>query len=65
MTFQSFWLHVLGQEALEPEEEDSVAAGHDYWRSGRHCFDRYYSGAGNHHWHSCLGGQEGKCYYIF
>ena len=33
---QSVRVHVLGQEAVEPQEEDPLAAGHVGRRSSRH-----------------------------
>ena len=34
LIFQSVWLHLLGEEAVESEEKDTLAAWDARWRAG-------------------------------
>ena len=60
LPLQSLRLHVLGQEAVEQEEEDPVAAGHPGGGSrGDHPHRRHRRPRHDHR-HSRLGRQKGK-----
>jgi len=56
---QSVRVHVLGQEAVEPQEEDPLAAGHVGRRSSRHWPHCCHRRPSHHHWHAYLGRPEG------
>ena len=57
---QSIWLYLLGEEALEQEEEDSVAAGHPDRSAGRHHPHRRHRRPRHGHRHPCLRRPQGE-----
>lgn len=60
LSFQSFWLYVLGEEALEQEEEDPVAAGNPDRRPGGHHPHRRHRRSRHGHRHSRLHRPQGE-----
>ena len=53
-------MHVLGQEAVESQEEDPATAGDACRRSDRNQFHRDRRDTGHHHWPAGLGRQKGS-----
>ena len=64
LSLQSVWLHVLGEEAMESQEKDSLAAGYVSWGSAGHWIGRWDRCTCNDHWHSCLGWKKGQFQYV-
>uniref|UniRef100_A0A8C6CYS9 Uncharacterized protein n=1 Tax=Moschus moschiferus TaxID=68415 RepID=A0A8C6CYS9_MOSMO len=51
-------MYFLGEETLEPKEENIVAAGHTCWCSRRNCLNSWHCYPCHDHWHSCVCGPE-------
>lgn len=49
-SFQSNWMHLLGKEAVDAEEETSLANWHPDWRSTGNCSDCWPCRTRNHLW---------------
>lgn len=62
LTHQSFRLHLLGEEALEQEEKDPLAARHAGGSARGHRPDCRHRRARHDHRHPGLRGQEGEAF---
>uniref|UniRef100_A0A8C9FQA1 Uncharacterized protein n=1 Tax=Pavo cristatus TaxID=9049 RepID=A0A8C9FQA1_PAVCR len=53
-SIKPLWLYILGQKAMESQEEDSLAAGHADRRSRGHLPHCWHCHSCYGHWHPCL-----------
>uniref|UniRef100_A0A671KG99 Uncharacterized protein n=1 Tax=Sinocyclocheilus anshuiensis TaxID=1608454 RepID=A0A671KG99_9TELE len=53
-------MYVLGKEAMESQEEDSVAAGHFDWCTGGHHSNRWHRSSCYGYRPSCLHWTQGR-----
>nr|BAE02153.1 unnamed protein product [Macaca fascicularis] len=51
-------MYFLGEETLEPKEENIVAAGNTGWCSCRNRFNSWHCYSCNDYWHSCVCGPQ-------